>query len=89
MGTLFEQPERDEEHNTGFTADEMIIEIKRVMGVHGLSMDQSLRFFELLENKRRNQLYVNNGNILDEQLAGFGKLIDRFLDAYEDHTRKQ
>ena len=45
----------------------------------GISMDQAIRIYELAELRRRNNLYVINGDIHDEQMAGFGEILNEML----------
>jgi len=75
MGTLTEQPHRkyrvydDEEVQT------FIRQIKNTAKKNDLSVDQTLKVFELLEKERSNTIYVDNGNIWDEQIGGIGEIM--------------
>jgi hypothetical protein len=37
----------------------------------------------VLELKRQNELYVNNGDAFDEQIAGIGELLQKLSDAID------
>ena len=79
MGTLQSQPARNYRH-MGMT--EVMSEIKDIQSVAknaNVTFDQALRVFELLELRRRNSLFVDNGNIWDEQIAGIGQILDRMV----------
>lgn len=81
MGTLYEQPERDYRHVALHEVISDIKTIKTVAKEGGITFDQALRVFELMETKRRNDLFVDNGDIWDEQIAGIGMCIDKLTDA--------
>lgn len=76
MGTLFEQKPR-----SSFSVDEKevknhISSIKRIATSNNLTFDQVLRVYENLEHKRQNDVFVNNGDIHDEQMSGIGELLN-------------
>ena len=39
---------------------------------------------KILEMKRKNDLYVNNGDAFDEQLAGFGEILKDLIIGLDD-----
>ena len=83
MGTLHSQPERDFKRVTQFDIEEKILRIQAVSKVTGISFDQALRVWELQEQIRRNDLFVANGDIWDEQIGGIGDAIERIGSALE------
>lgn len=44
-----------------------------------IKMDTAIKIYELAELRRRNNLYVINGDIHDEQMAGFGEILNEML----------
>ena len=79
MGTLLEQKPRNYRHLDERDAILKIDEIKEISKVKKVTFDQALKVYELLENQRATNLYVANGDIKDEQLAGFGELIIKYI----------
>ncbi len=75
MGTLSNQPARKYRHITKSEVIELIEEINAVAKETKLSFDQVSKIYELKEKQRSNSLFVDNGDIKDEQLSGFGDLI--------------
>lgn len=78
MGTLKNQPPRDT-HSVLFepTISTFIEMVKRVSVTHKLTIDQVLRIIEIMELDRKNNLTASDNDIKDEQLAGFGELIEK------------
>lgn len=80
MGTLFDQKPR--RYHRFDVNDDIIREIKDLQYIQkktGLNYDQVLETCKMLELRRKNELYVANGDIHDEQMAGFGELIKQFI----------
>ena len=45
-----------------------------------ISREQVFEAAKILEMRRKNDLYVNSGDIFDEQMAGFGELVVALLE---------
>ncbi len=75
MGTLLDQPERNKMPTDLNTVQEFIADVNSICKKTGWSKDQVLKAFEMQERERRNNLYVANGNIFDEQMSGIGYLL--------------
>lgn len=77
MGTLFEQPSRvtltDE-----YCTDEMITVLKTYQDA-GYSKDQSIEIMKVHEMRKSNWINLNDGDIKDEQLMGFGELLKELI----------
>lgn len=54
-----------------------------------LTLDQFIKMMEILEYERRSTLMSHDGDIKDEQLAGFGELITRFLDMAQSYLDRE
>lgn len=62
MGTLHNQPERSSLNVTEESVSEAIHDIKTMAESSGLSFDQVLSVYELLERRRKNDIYENNND---------------------------
>ena len=82
MGTLFNQPSRNE-FVTDITPERVVLEVKTLAEAHSITFEQALCCYR--ESTRRSQLnrYVQNGDIKDEQLCGFGELIQELIRVFE------
>ena len=72
MGTLFEQPVRDQQHVTARDVLDHIDTMKNVAREADISLDQAIEVWRVMEQARANNLAVSNGDIHDEQMAGIG-----------------
>lgn len=84
MGTLFTQTPRnyfDVSFKEVKTFIEKLLEISIETGVQP---EFVLRVFELHEHKRANNIKVWDGDAKDEQLAGFGEIVNDFLSNIND-----
>ena len=55
-------------------------DIQNVSDKTGLTINQVIEIRKILEEERKNNISISNGDVLDEQMAGFGELIQRFID---------
>jgi hypothetical protein len=78
MGTLQSQKVR-ERYNRN--AKEFIDTIKDLSKTTGLTIDQLLKTFEVMEMKRANDMYVDNGDTHDEQMSGIGDCLDKIAES--------
>lgn len=76
MGTLFNQPVRQRVPVTEANLTNFIESLKKMAKQTGLSIDQIIKAAEIKEKERANDLYVSNGDIHDEQMAGIGELLN-------------
>jgi hypothetical protein len=76
MGTLFEQPVRDRQHVTARDVLDHIATMKNVAREADISLDQAIEVWRVMEQARTNNIAVTNGDIHDEQMAGFGNAIE-------------
>lgn len=86
MGTLKEQPPRDLVGVTYQDVSTRIDEMLQIARDKDLSFENVLGVYKLLESDRKNTLSVHNGNILDEQLSGFGDLIEKLISVIEKNN---
>lgn len=83
MGTLFEQKSREWESNSEENLDYNIVYLQSKAKEFNLSYAEVLETFRLLELRRKNDLYVMNGDIHDEQMAGLGSLLANIQESFE------
>lgn len=83
MGTLFNQPVRDYRRVSSDHLDSFLTDIAALSKKHGVSVSDAIAAARVLELARRNDLYVSNGDIFDEQMAGLGELLEKISSAIE------
>lgn len=81
MGTLYDQPPRKHHHEDG---RKWLEHMKGLAQESNLSVDQVIAALSVREAIRRNNLYVDNGDIWDEQIAGIGHILRDALDAWSE-----
>jgi len=78
MPTLFEQPAR-KSHSINY--DDVLFlmrEYERFSEEYEIPFEVFIRAYEMLEMKRKNDLYQDNGDAFDEQMSDFGELFESF-----------
>jgi hypothetical protein len=79
MGTLQDQQPRNYYRVTGGEINLLISEVLNTAEKFDITFDQAFNIYNLAENRRRNDLFVANGDIWDEQICGIGDIfISRF-----------
>ncbi len=71
------QDNRNYRHVSTADLKSFIEDMQAVASVTGLTIDQVLKAREICESERKNTLYVTNGDIHDEQMAGIGELLEK------------
>jgi hypothetical protein len=84
MGTLFDQPERKWLNDFNIYGELDAIEIIMNKSHLDLTFSDVVSFLTMLELKRRNNLYVHNGDIFDEQMHGIGEILERIENAIKN-----
>jgi hypothetical protein len=84
MGTLFSQKERDFRIVSPNDVVAFLNNASKVAKKCNVSVAEVIEAAKVLEMERRNSLYVANGDTLDEQLAGFGELIQELTSTIKD-----
>lgn len=88
MGTLFSQPEREIKKITIQDIDNFLSAACELASKHKIDVKDVIAAKNALEMSRRNDLYVINGNVFDEQMAGFGDILKEIHDALNDIAEK-
>lgn len=84
MGTLFNQSPRN--YDRCESSKKIVSEIEMIQNISsktGLTVDQVINTCTMLEMRRKNNLYVMNGDAFDEQISGIGKLMEDFIQAFK------
>ena len=90
MGTLFNQRERAAWKSGNYLTElrwELESEMKEMD--KNWSVDQKLKMLELMLIKEKNNMYEQNGDVHDEQMAGFGELIKQSVRIFADMAYNQ
>ncbi len=86
MGTLFSQdPRRSCDDGNYDELDGFLGLAVKFAKKHKVSVADVIAAKHALELERQNNLYVDNGDIFDEQMAGFGELIRELNQHLSDH----
>ena len=78
MGTLFNQPERcwhQVDNDDVIEFIQQAINSDLIENPDHFTLEEVIAIWNLLERRRENDLKVENQDVLDEQLAGFGKIL--------------
>ena len=75
MGTLFNQKPRGYRDCDENKIREFIETVLKLSEEYEISANEVIHAVEVLELRRQNDLYVDNGDTFDEQMAGLGGLI--------------
>jgi len=80
MGTLFSQPERKRYEISERLLKDRLSFYSGLAKEYKCSLSDVINLEKVLQLERKNQLTVDNYNILDEQLAGFGELLQKLIE---------
>jgi hypothetical protein len=80
MGTLFNQKIRQKHYVLPITTQDEIDTIDYLSDVTGYEIEHIIEIRKICEAKRTNDLFIEDGNAKDEQLAGFGELFKELND---------
>jgi hypothetical protein len=81
MGTLFNQLPRN--YYRVESEEDIISEIeqfKEIQKKTGITYENVIETCKMLELRRQNNLYADNGDAFDEQMGGFGELLKNYLE---------
>ena len=75
MGTLFQQSNRGNPDNEESDIKFLLSNLKQLSEEENLTDDQIIELLKAAQLKRRNDLYRDNGDAWDEQIAGIGEIL--------------
>ena len=73
MGTLYDQPPRDHHHVTGEQVAATLRFCKQLAHDEEVALADVITIAAVMERTRSNNLYAQNGDCHDEQIAGIGQ----------------
>ena len=73
MGTLYDQLERKHLKVTKEDTNDFFEEVQELAKKHKMTETDIINGLKVLELKRKNDLFVANGDTYDEQIAGIGQ----------------
>ncbi len=83
MGTLHNQPERDHKLVASGDLDDFLGSAVKLAAKHKIAVSDVIAAKQALESERRNDLYVANGDVFDEQVSGIGLILEGVTSAVE------
>jgi|GEM_PF-662372 len=84
MGTLFDQPARKSFDVDEHVAGSMLNLVLYLKDIHNITFEQAALIVELCIKNRANNLNHADNDVKDEQLYGFGEILQRLVSAIED-----
>lgn len=89
MGTLFNQNVRIRYSVEKKEVESFLDDIKSLSVRHKVSIENVLEAYKVKELERTTDLYVDNGDIHDEQMTGVGELLKELIGAIEMLKREE
>ena len=83
MGTLFNQSPRNYREVSLYELDLFLKQAADLANEFNISVSDVIEAKKALEMERQNSLCVASGDTLDEQLAGFGQILQEMVAAIE------
>jgi hypothetical protein len=85
MGTLFNQSIRKFNSVSSDEIDSRILQYKKLAAKHNISLGEVIQIADLAAYEYRTLFLVDDGDRRDEQLAGFGGLIQSLMSLLQDY----
>lgn len=76
MGTLFSHGPRPYHSVNQNDVVSFIKEIKHIIKVTGYTFNDVMRIYEYLEYQRQNDIAIDDGDFMDENLSGIGHILE-------------
>ena len=76
MATIHNQPPRQFRHISKVEVNELLNDVDYLTQTTGFKTDQILTAYHILELRRRNDLYVDNGDAFDEITSGLAQIME-------------
>jgi hypothetical protein len=73
MGTLYEQKPRQYNNVDSKQVSYLLEEVSELAKKHKITQKDVLEDYKILEIRRKNDLFVSNGDIHDKQISGIGR----------------
>ena len=89
MGTLFDQPVRNHRRVELKELETQIQCLQVIANKCGVTFDQALATYKLLEYQRKTEVTIDNNDIWDEQIGGIGELLKELNAIISDAILKE
>ena len=86
MGTLTNQAPRN---HRKVQLDEFLTDAVKLAEKHKIAVSDVIAASQALEFRRRNDLYVDDGDAFDEQIGGIGALLQQLCSAVENFKKDE
>lgn len=87
MGTLYDQTARPYWHVDISEVKDKVNEFQELASETGQTIETVIRVAELMEKRRRNNLFVADGDAWDEQIGGIGECLKEIASAISDSIK--
>lgn len=81
MGTLHNQPVRSRCSIRWEDVRVFVQEVKEIAESEKVAVSEVIAAMDVMERPRQNDLYVNNGDVFDEQISGVGAALEGLAEA--------
>ncbi|MDZ7817414.1 MAG: hypothetical protein U5K55_01860 [Aliarcobacter sp.] len=88
MGTLYTQELRMTYDLDMEQCNEFFDDVQTLTKSHKMTNQEIIEGLKVLELRRKNDLFVNNGDIYDEQIAGIGKELSKISSSLKEITEE-
>ena len=88
MGTLFEQEGRIKYQNYLQHKKTTLIDVNKLVEEDGFTKSEAIELLKIAEMRMQNYLYLDNGDIWDEQIAGIGEILQSISNSLRILTDK-
>ena len=88
MGTLFEQAERKALYVNQSEVKNLLEDALELSKKYKIPLETILKAYEIKEIERRNNLYKSNGDAFDEQMSGFGQILEKISASLDSISEK-
>jgi len=79
METLMDQVKRERQSISDTGLEAKINSISQIVSKTNKSFDQVVRVLEVMEFERRNNLFIDNGDVFDEQMIRFRRILEEIF----------
>ena len=88
MGTLYDQPPREMKSVSLQNVEYFLQDVATLAKKHKLEKTDIIEVYKLMELSRKNDLFVANGDIHDEQMAGIGNILSSIQNSLQEIAEK-
>ena len=86
MGTLYDQEGRAKYQHYLQHKKSTLIDVTKLVEEDGFTKSEAIELLKVAEMRMQNYLYLDNGDIWDEQIAGIGKILEDIAQAIRSNS---